>query len=197
MITKQQAETFFGNTISDKQLDDLNACLVEYGIDKTKARLNHFLAQIAHESGGLKWMQELASGDAYEWRTNLGNTQAGDGRKYKGAGAIQLTGRANYQAFSTYIKDAKVMEGHTYVSQVYPFTSAGFWWYRNEMNALCDKGGTVEDVTLVVNGWYNGLEERTKYYFEAVELFKSIGTPFETPPPAIPAFINEIFSLGQ
>lgn len=129
------------------------------------------MAQIAHESGGLRWLKELATGDDYEGREDLGNTQPGDGRKYKGSGAIQLTGRANYQAFSDFIKDPKVMEGCDYVAKVFPFSSAGFWWKNNDMNALCDRTDvTVRDVTLVVNGGTNGLEDRVHYYEKACQV---------------------------
>ena len=84
-------------------LADLNRCINKFGIT-TKARLRHFISQTSHESGLGKWTQEL--GDAsycaqYEGRTDLGNTQPGDGCRFKGAGYIQLTGRYNYQKFAT------------------------------------------------------------------------------------------------
>jgi predicted chitinase len=82
-----------------------------------------------------------------------------------------LTGRANYQAFSNAIGDRRVMEVVTYVAAKYPFTSAGFWWDNNNMNSLCDRGGSVEDVTLRVNGGYNGLDDRQHYYNKACGLF--------------------------
>ena len=116
-------------------------------------------------------MEELADGSDYEGWADLGNVEDGDGCKFKGAGVIQLTGRANYQAFSDAIADLKVMSGVDYVAATYPFTSAGFWWQNNEMNALCDRNPTVEEVTFKVNGGYNGLEDRQAYFDKACSLF--------------------------
>ena len=166
LITKKQLASIWGtneNSISDAIINDLNNCLNVFKIN-TKSRMRHFISQISHESGAGKWMKELASGDAYEGRRDIGNTQPGDGRKYKGAGFIQLTGRANYASFSKYMNDPKIMNGVDYVSSKYPATSAGFWWHNNNMNALCDKNPSVEEVTRKVNGGYRGLEDRKKYY---------------------------------
>lgn len=165
LVTKTQAETIFGRTISTELLDDLNACLVRFEIN-TSARMQMFFSQICHESGNLKWMKELASGDAYEGRRDLGNTQQGDGKRFKGAGCIQLTGRANYQALANYLKDFRVMEGCNYVAQKYPFTSAGLWWHKNGLNQMIDRGATIEQVSARVNGRHpaNGLAERIHYY---------------------------------
>ena len=64
----------------------------------TPPRVAAFLAQILHESASFQFLRELASGTAYEGRKDLGNTQSGDGVRYKGRGFIQLTGRANFRS---------------------------------------------------------------------------------------------------
>jgi len=155
---------------SNYKLGDLNNCINRFGIT-TSARLRHFISQCSHESGCGKWTKELASGDAYEWRSDLGNNQPGDGRRYKGGGYIQLTGRANYQALANYLGDQNVMQGVDYVANNYPWTSAGYWWHRNGMNAMCDRGASVQEVTRRVNGGYNGLNERIMYYNRACGIF--------------------------
>ena len=157
--------------IKDSEITELNACLAKFDITKP-ARIRHFLSQTAHESGGGRYMKELASGEDYEYRDDLGNTQPGDGPKYRGAGYIQLTGRANYQAFSDYIKDPKVMEGVDYVAANYPFTSAGFWWKNNRVNQDCDEGASVLQITKIVNGGTNGLQDREDYYNKTLEVIK-------------------------
>jgi putative chitinase len=168
IISKAQVEAICGQTIQYDRLEDLNSCLQRFEIT-TPARIRHFMAQVAHESGGLRWFAELASGWAYEGRKDLGNTQRGDGPKYKGAGVIQLTGRANYQAFANYIGDPKVMEGVSYVSATYPFTSAGFWWHNNKINGFVDSGESCRQISRRVNGRdpANGLQDRLNYFAKA------------------------------
>lgn len=160
VLTKDQCEHIFQNPIYPKELLDLNNCLSRFDVGQTKSRIRHFMAQIAHESGGLRWLKELASGWDYEGRSDLGNNHPGDGPRFKGAGVLQLTGRANYQALSDYLDDPRVMEGCDYVANTYPFTSAGYWWKQNDMNTLIDTGATVEQVTYRVNGGTNGLSDR-------------------------------------
>jgi len=172
LITRAEAEEIFGNSIREDELEDLNRCLRFYEIS-TPARICHFLGQISHESGGLKWLKELSDGSDLEGRSDLGNTCSGDGPRYKGAGALQLTGRNNYQVFCDAMGDAKIMDGCDYVAQRYPFTSAGFWWQNNGMNELCDRNATVEEITKRVNGGYNGLEDRLQYYNKACQLLGS------------------------
>lgn len=169
IFTKAQLQHVWQRTPTDSQVKELNEALQKFDIT-TKSRLAHFISQISHESGGGRWMKELASGDAYEGRTDLGNNQPGDGRKFKGAGYIQLTGRYNYQKFSDFMKDPRIMEGVDYVAEKYPGTSAGYWWYNNKMNALCDTNPSVEQVTRRVNGGTNGLSDRQMYYNRSLQV---------------------------
>lgn len=172
LVSQEQANYIFERTVSDVILADLNNCLVKFGITE-KEDIRQFLAQCAHESGGLRWLKELASGDDYEWREDLGNNQAGDGRKFKGGGAIQLTGRSNYQAFADFMGDPEIVnQGVDYVAEHFPISSAAFWWRNNDMSAYIVDGATVEQVSTRVNGANpaNGLADRIYYYGRAKEV---------------------------
>lgn len=128
----------------------------------TNLRLAHFLAQCAHESGNFKWTTELASGKAYEGRKDLGNTQPGDGVRFKGRGYIQLTGRANYTQFSKFCGEDCVAKPEL-VATKYPMMSAAYFFDKNKLWLICDQGSTdlvVTKVTRRVNGGTNGLEDR-------------------------------------
>jgi predicted chitinase len=151
--------------ITDAEIQDLNLGLAQFGIT-TKPNLRHFLSQTAHESGGGKWLEELASGAAYEGRPDLGNVMPGDGVKFKGAGLLQVTGRFNYAKMSEAFKDVAILErGCPYVAAKYPISSACWWWANigKLTNERVDKM-SVEAVTRVVNGGQNGLADRKRYY---------------------------------
>ena len=164
-ITKQQLAAVWQcneSLIADPEIDEMNKCLDMYEIT-TAPRIRHFLSQTAHESGGGRYKKELASGEAYNNRSDLQNGPT-DGPKYKGAGYIQLTGKYNYSRLAEYLNDPRVMEGVDYVAENLPFTSAGYWWMDNKMNELIDSGADVLAVTRRVNGGTNGLADRQHYY---------------------------------
>jgi predicted chitinase len=172
LVTQSQADYIFERSTDAFILADLNNCLIKFGITD-KEDIRQFLAQCAHESGGLQYLEELATGDDYEWRSDLGNTEEGDGRKFKGGGLIQLTGRANYQDFAKFMGDPEIVDqGVNYVADKYPVSSAGFWWRNNEMSQYIANGATVEQVSTRVNGANpaNGLDDRIYYYNRAKDV---------------------------
>lgn len=130
-----------------------------YGILDTGLRLAHFMGQCAHESGGFIYMEEIASGAAYEGRADLGNIQPGDGKRYKGRGPIQLTGRANYRAFGREI--GIDFEAHP---EMVAFPSVGLmaavrYWNSRGLNVKADSDDLI-GITKAINGGHNGLEDR-------------------------------------
>ena len=143
----------------------------------TNLRLAHFLSQCAHESGNFKYTKELGN-DAYfqkyEGRKALGNTQPGDGSKFKGRGFIQLTGRVNYEKFSKFCGEDCVTNPDL-VSTKYPMMSAAYFFDKNKLWSICDGGSddeTVKKLTKRINGGYNGLEDRQKKFDKFWDLLK-------------------------
>ncbi len=118
-----------------------------------------FLAQMNHETGGFKYDEEIASGAAYEGRKDLGNTQAGDGTRYKGRGFIQITGRANYQKYGD--KLGVDLVGNPDMAknpQVAADVSVAYWMDRVDRKAA--QQGDIVAVTKDINGGRNGLQDR-------------------------------------
>ena len=108
-------------------------------------------------------MKEIADGWAYEGRTDLGNTEQGDGPRFKGAGVLQLTGRYNYQRFCRDVGDSRVLEGVDYVSKTYPFMSAKTWIVENNLLHIAQTEG-FDAVCRRINGGWNGYDDRLAKY---------------------------------
>ena len=128
----------------------------------TPLRQCHFLAQIGAESGELRWPEELASGAAYEGRTDLGNTQPGDGKRFKGRGLIQLSGRFNYAAYGKAIGVDLTKDGAWTRVARDPHLAvdvACWFWETHGCNALADRDA-LETLTRRINGGLNGLADR-------------------------------------
>lgn len=135
------------------------------------AVLAQFLAQVMHESGGLRYVREIwgptKAQNGYEGRKDLGNTHPGDGKKFMGRDVIQVTGRANYQALSKwagvdFVSDPEALERPDWLG-------IGAIWYFLTRKGLIDyaRAGNIEMVTRRVNGGLNGYADRLKKYDEA------------------------------
>lgn len=147
----------------------IDSAMVKYQIDELSDR-HFFLAQIGHESGGLVYTEEIASGEAYDTGAKalaLGNTPADDddGRLYKGHGLIQVTGAENHKRYAAWLEMAmpdclaylQTPEGAADV--------AGWFWFTRSLSRF-GRVGTYDafvECTRRVNGGLNGLQDRIDY----------------------------------
>lgn len=160
-VTKAQLQKIMPYASSihiDEFLPYLNAAMSEFGIT-TPERQAAFLANVAIESGSLKYVVEIADGAAYEGRKDLGNTQPGDGTKFKGRGLLQCTGRANYAACGAALKLDLLNHPELLERPVNACRSAGWFWESKRLNALADQK-LMTACARAVNGGSNGLKDR-------------------------------------
>lgn len=147
--------------IADAEAPRAEKAMVEQSIT-TQARARDFLAQVLHESGGLRFFEEIASGAAYEGRADLGNTHPGDGRRYKGRGPIQLTGRANYRWAGKLLHLPLEARPELAAQHAIGWRIAALYWKSHGLNQLADQGQFVT-ITRRINGGTNGLADRLRY----------------------------------
>lgn len=179
------------NRVSMARYEELapafNRALIQAGCT-TVLRVTMWCSQIGHESGGLKWMEEIADGSAYEGRKDLGNTQPGDGRRFKGRGPIQVTGRFNYSRLSQWAHQqgyvgspTKFVDEPTLLSlPEYGFLGAVWYWVvARNMNAFADAENLI-GATQAVNGGQHGIDDRRKFYYRALALGDAL-LPSEEP----------------
>jgi putative chitinase len=130
----------------------------------TATRQAMFLAQVGHESGSFQFTREIASGAAYEGRRDLGNVQQGDGRRFRGRGLIQITGRSNYaQASQALYGDDRLILNPELLEQPPAAAISATWWWKNRgLNEIADDGTDLAFVRITrrINGGTNGLDDR-------------------------------------
>jgi len=122
---------------------------------------------------GQKADQQAIANTVYggEWgRKNLGNTQPGDGWRFRGRGLKQLTGRDNYKRCGDAIGENFIDYPDRLLEPVNAALSAGWFWSVNKLNAAADRGD-VRAMTKIINGGFNGLDKRTALYDQGVEVF--------------------------
>jgi putative chitinase len=188
--------------IPDTVIAQIPDVAAKFGIN-TPLRLAHFLAQCGHESGGFKLVNEnlnysadglkkifpkyfaqagLAESYArqpekiasrvYGGRMGNGDESTKEGFKFRGRGYIQLTGKSNYSEFDKFVNE-DILANPDLVATQYPLLSAAWFFHKNGLNAIADKGAddaTVTSVTKRVNGGTIGLPDRIKHFKEYYSL---------------------------
>lgn len=157
------------NVRSELWLEPIRAAADAYGI-ATPRRVAAFLSQLGHESAGFKYATEIwgptPAQRRYEGRADMGNTQPGDGARYKGHGLIQVTGRANHAAardrmrakFGNQVPDFE-FHPELLAEREWAAMSAADYWYSRRLNWLAD-ADNFELITRRVNGGLNGYADR-------------------------------------
>ncbi|WP_369781554.1 glycoside hydrolase family 19 protein [Pseudomonas sp. WC2401] len=150
----------------------LNTAMGRYQIVGTK-RIAAFIAQVGHESGQLKYVKEIwgptKAQTKYEGRTDLGNTLAGDGSKYRGRGLIQITGRANYMACGEALSLDLINHPELLEKPQHACMSAAWFWASRGLNTLAD-AGSFSKITSRINGGQNGAVDRQALYARALKV---------------------------
>lgn len=150
---------------ADAFAQPLTAAMQEFSITTAK-RQAAFLAQVAQESGQLLYTRELADGTNYEGRADLGNTEAGDGPRFRGRGLLMITGRTNYDACGAALDMTLVMSPALLEVPLAASRSAGWFWNTRGLSELADSE-SFGSITKRINGGYNGLDARIRYYIAA------------------------------
>ena len=168
----------------------LNKYMAKYQIN-TPQRVMQFLAQIGVESASLNATKEYASGQAYEGRTDLGNTQSGDGVKFKGRGLIQVTGRDNYNDVQDHF-GWNVIDNPELLEQPDKATEVSAWWWANrkkdgkylsewadeiDVTKPINEGNNKiahEKITRGINGGTRGINERAKNFSNVQPEYKKV-----------------------
>ena len=184
MLTDPQLQQIMPNLAQAKRalyLGPLNQAMAACGVN-TLLRTAAFAAQLAHESGEFRWMEEIwgptAAQLGYEppsaKAARLGNTQPGDGKRFKGRGPIQITGRFNYKKYGDLLGVDLTASPERAAAPDVAFLTAGLFWKTNGLNELAD-GQQFVTITHRINGGENGLADRQKYYERAKAVLTTTG----------------------
>jgi putative chitinase len=176
VLTGQQLQSIMPSIPTARRealLPFLQAAMAEFAIE-TPARVAAFVAQLAHESGQFLFMEEIWGPTQAQRRyepvstlaATLGNTELGDGKRFKGRGPIQITGRANYRRFGDLLGLDLVSDPARAAHPELAFRIAGLFWSKKGLSELADRATdeAFREITRRINGGFNGLDDRRKFY---------------------------------
>ncbi|MBF4998080.1 hypothetical protein IRT45_13055 [Nocardia sp. BSTN01] len=157
-------------------LPQINSAMQSAGID-TPQRAAAFLAQVGQETAGFATLTEYSDGSDYNGRADLGNTQPGDGPKYKGRGGLQLTGRNNYERASQALGVDFVNHPELVADPKYAFATAAWYWNTHNLNAVADNAhpqdpASIDPVSQIINGGSHGRDVRRDHFIQACQILK-------------------------
>jgi len=173
-LTPERAAHFFGQTAHETGEFKIFTENLNYS---TKGLLATFGKYFINEATALPYRKnpEKIANRVYAGRMGNGLSTSGDGWKFRGRGALQLTGKENYKAFSDYLKKPEIMTNPDLVATTYSFESAMFFFDKNRLWSICDQGvndAAILSLTKKINGGTHGLadrSEKTKKYYEYVK----------------------------
>lgn len=181
-MDSQTLASAMGNSLSMQEYENFVGPFTEAMAAADCTNINRaamWCGQLGHESLGLRYMEEIADGSAYEGRLDLGNTQPGDGRRYKGRGPIQLTGRGNYRRFGQWAHSRSLVPTDDFFENdpirvaepKWGFLAASYYWTaaRPQLNSLSDDRD-IENATRAINGGTTGLDDRTERWQRCLNL---------------------------
>jgi putative chitinase len=208
MLTTEQLQAIMPQLPAPKRaalFPFLSAAVTEFGIEPA-ARTAAFLAQLAHESAQFRFMEEIWGPTAAQRRyeppgtlaTTLGNTDTGDGFRFKGRGPIQITGRANYRRFGDLLGLDLVADPDRAARPEVAFRVAGLFWSRKGLNELADQvtPAAFREITRRINGGSNGLADRERFYETAKTVLGVTGALTRGGPPVEAEVEEPAFDRG-
>jgi putative chitinase len=142
-------------------IEPLNKWLPAYEIN-TLLRIEHFIGQAAEESDSFNTLKEYASGREYEGRDDLGNTEEGDGPRFKGRGIFQITGRANYKRLGDILKIDLVNHPELAETPDVAVRTACEYWKSHNLSTYADNDD-ITSITKRINGGLNGFTQRQQF----------------------------------
>lgn len=174
-MTDARAAHFFAQTAHESGNFKAFSENLNYSAKALDSVFGKYFVRAGRDADEYARQPEKIANIVYASRMGNGDTASGDGWKYRGRGALQLTGHDNYKALAEYLGMPEIMDNPDMVAEDYSFESAMFFFEKNGLWAICDEGvndETIKKLTKRINGGYHGLEDRTNKTYKYLNYLK-------------------------